>query len=115
MSKFRYILLQLRTKLWLKPALTGFGAVLWIELALLSGRIYDFDPPFDIDRDVMLSLLQILASTMLTVAIFAVSAMVAAFASASTTATPRATRIVMQDRSSQNALAAFTLSSGWSR
>ncbi len=107
MSKLRYFLLQLRTKLWLKPALTGCGAVLWIELALVTGRVVDFDPPFDIDRDVLLSLLQILASTMLTVAIFAVSAMVAAFASASTTATPRATRIVMQDQSSQNALAAF--------
>ncbi len=106
-SNLRYILLQLRTKLWLRPALTGFGAVLWIELALMIGRNYDFKPPFDIDRDVMLSLLQILAATMLTVAIFAVSAMVAAFASAATTATPRATRIVMQDRSSQNALAAF--------
>lgn len=106
-SKFRYFLFQLRTKLWLKPALTGFFAVVWIQLALLSGRFYDIEPPFDIDRDVMLSLLQILASTMLTVAIFAVSAMVAAFASASTTATPRATRIVMQDRTSQNALSAF--------
>ncbi|RYD41684.1 MAG: DUF2254 domain-containing protein, partial [Verrucomicrobiaceae bacterium] len=44
---------------------------------------------------------------MLTVAIFAVSAMVGAFSSVATTATPRATRIVMQDRSAQNALAAF--------
>lgn len=107
MSKFRYLLLQLRTKLWIKPALTGLGAVLWVEIALFSSRYDQHEPPLYIDRDVLLSLLQILASTMLTVAIFSVSAMVAAFSSVTTTATPRATRIVMQDRSSQNALAAF--------
>lgn len=107
MSKLRYILLQLRTKLWLKPALTGFGAVVWVELALVISRTYPIKPWFVIDRDVLLSLLHILASTMLTVSIFGVSAMVAAFSSVTTTATPRATRVVMQDRSSQNALAAF--------
>jgi uncharacterized membrane protein len=106
-SKFRYILLQLRSKLWLKPALTGFGAVAWIEIALMSSDYTDLEPPFGIEREILLSLLQILASTMLTVAIFAVTAMVAAFSSVSTTASPRATRIVMQDRSTQNALAAF--------
>lgn len=107
MSKFRYFLLQLRSKLWIKPALTGLGAVAWVEFALISPRFLPFDPPFEVDRDVLLSLLQILASTMLTVAIFAVTAMVSAFSSVTTTATPRATRIVMQDRSSQNTLAAF--------
>lgn len=107
MSKFRYFLLQLRSKLWIKPALTGLGAVAWVEFAMLSPRFIPWDPPFEVDRDVLLSLLQILASTMLTVAIFAVSAMIAAFSSVTTTATPRATRIVMQDRSSQNTLAAF--------
>lgn len=107
MSKLRYILLQLRTKLWLKPTLTGLGAVVWVELALASVTWFRFDTPFDIDRSILLSLLQILASTMLTVAIFAVSAMVAAFSSVSTTATPRAMRLVMQDGSTQNALAAF--------
>jgi uncharacterized membrane protein len=107
MSKFRYLLHQLRSKLWLKPALTGLAAVAWVQLAYFSSSLLPDEMPVEIGRDLLLSLLQILASTMLTVAIFAVSAMVAAFASVSTTATPRATRIVMQDRSSQNALAAF--------
>lgn len=107
MSKLRYFLFQLRSKLWLKPALTGLGAVAWVEIAWLAGGWTDAEPPVKIGRDVLLSLLQIMASTMLTVAIFAVSAMVAAFSSVATTATPRATRVVMQDRSSQNALAAF--------
>ncbi len=99
--------MQLRTKLWIKPALTGLVAVLWIEASLYFGSRWTFEPPFKIDRDVLLSLLQILGTSMLTVAIFAVSAMVAAYSAVATTATPRASRLVMQDQSSQNALSAF--------
>ena len=106
MLKWRYWLMQLRTRLWIKPALTGLVAVGWIEMAYIASS-WQMKPPFEIDRDVVLSLLQILASTMLTVAIFAVTAMVSAFSAVTTTATPRASRLIMQDRSSQNALAAF--------
>jgi uncharacterized membrane protein len=106
-SNLRYLLAQLRAKLWIKPALTSLGAALWVQIALLFGGYLDSILPFDISRDVLLRLLQILASTMLMVAIFAVSAMVAAFAAVTSTASPRATRVVMQDRSSQNALSAF--------
>ncbi len=107
MSKIRYLLIQLRTKLWIKPALTGFAAVLWVQLALVANRYLPYDALFNVEQDMLLSLLKILASTMLTVAIFAVSAMVAAFGLVATTATPRATRLVMQDSSTQNTLAAF--------
>lgn len=106
MLKWRHWFMQLRTRLWIKPALTGLAAVAWIEMAYIASS-WQMKPPFEIDRDVILSLLQILASTMLTVAIFAVTAMVSAFSSVTTTATPRASRLIMQDRSSQNALAAF--------
>ncbi|SKA80231.1 Uncharacterized membrane protein [Prosthecobacter debontii] len=106
MLKWRYLLMQLRTRLWIKPALTGLAATVWIETAFIASN-WRMRPPFEIDRELMLSLLQILASTMLTVAIFAVTAMVGAYASVTTTATPRASRLVMQDRSSQNTLAAF--------
>lgn len=107
MAKLRYLLSQLRTRLWVKPALTGLGAVLWIEGAYLVSQHWRDEPWFEVDREVLLSLLQILASSMLTVAIFAVTAMVGAYSAVTTTATPRASRLVMQDRSSQNALASF--------
>ncbi len=107
MSKFRFFLLQLRAKLWVKPALAGLAAVGWVSLAWFAGHAIPRGGPVEISRELLFSLLQILASSMLTVAIFAVSAMVAAFASVAGTATPRATRVVMQDRSSQNTLAAF--------
>ncbi|RYD46455.1 MAG: DUF2254 domain-containing protein, partial [Verrucomicrobiaceae bacterium] len=107
MSKLRYFLVQLRAKLWVKPTITGVAAVAWVEAAYVASYSFSEKVPIQIDRDLLFNLLQILASTMLTVAIFAVTAMVGAFSSVATTATPRATRIVMQDRSAQNALAAF--------
>src|SRR5690606_8706507 len=45
--------------------------------------------------------------TMLTVATFSVSAIAAAYTSVATSATPRATRLVMGDSAVQNTLAAF--------
>ncbi len=107
MSRFRYILLQLRSKLWVKPALAGLAAAGWVWVAAFAGDLMPRGGAVEISRELLFSLLEIMASSMLTVAIFAVSAMVAALASVAGTATPRATRVVMRDRSSQNTLAAF--------
>lgn len=53
------------------------------------------------------NLLTILASSMLAVTTFSLSIMVAAYASASNGATPRATRLLIADSAAQNALATF--------
>lgn len=53
------------------------------------------------------SLLSIMASSMLVIATFAVGSMVAAYASASTGATPRSIPLVIADDVTQNALSAF--------
>ena len=53
------------------------------------------------------SLLSIMASSMLVIAISSVTSMVAAYASASTTATPRSFPLVLADNVSQNALSTF--------
>jgi len=53
------------------------------------------------------TLLSILSSSMLVIATFAVASMVSAYASASTTATPRSFSLVIADDVSQNALSAF--------
>src|SRR5690606_13477314 len=53
------------------------------------------------------NLFAILASSMLTVATFAVSALVTTFATVSSTSTPRARELVMADTTAQTALASF--------
>jgi uncharacterized membrane protein len=61
----------------------------------------------DITRDSIESLLQIMAAGMLVIATFAVVSMVSAFASASSSATPRSFSLVISDDTSQNALSTF--------
>ncbi|MGJ8645172.1 MAG: DUF2254 domain-containing protein [Luteolibacter sp.] len=107
MTKTEYLLRELRSRLWVKPSIMGFAAVLWVSGAyLVSDKLPD-KLLADIDGKVLINLLGIMASTMLTVATFSVAAMVSAYSAVSTTATPRATRILMQDRTTQNSLTAF--------
>lgn len=107
MTKPEYFLRELRSSLWVKPSITGLAAIGWVSIAYVGAKYLPDKLKIDIERDILINLLGILASTMLTVATFSVAAMVSAFASVSTTATPRATRIVMQDKSTQNSLTSF--------
>jgi uncharacterized membrane protein len=60
-----------------------------------------------ITPDSIETLLSIMASSMLVIATFSVGSMVSAFASASSTATPRSFSLVAADNSSKNALSTF--------
>lgn len=106
-TKTEYFLRELRTSLWVKPTATGLAAVAWVSIAYAGAESLPDKMKVGVERDILINLLGILASTMLTVATFSVAAMVSAFAAVSTTATPRATRIVMQDKSTQNSLTSF--------
>jgi uncharacterized membrane protein len=57
--------------------------------------------------DAVEDLLKIIASSMLAVATFSLSTMVAAFAATTSTATPRAAQLLVEDRTAQNAIATF--------
>lgn len=85
----------------------GIAAVSWVYIAYFCGRWIPDEMVVDIERKSLINLLGIMASTMLTVATFSVTAMVSAYFAVSTTATPRATRIVMEDKSTQNSLTSF--------
>lgn len=107
MTKTEYLLRELRSSLWVKPTIMGLAAVAWVSIAYGCAEYLSDTMKINIEREILINLLGILASTMLTVATFSVAAMVSAFSAVSTTATPRATRIVMQDRSTQNSLTSF--------
>ena len=80
-------------------------------LAALVARIVDHVPFFpafpDITVDSIEELLTIIGAGMLGVSAFAVGSMISAYASASSTATPRSFPLVIADDVSQNALSAF--------
>jgi uncharacterized membrane protein len=106
-SKWRWVILQLSRRLWVRA---GFFALLGVATAILSifaERFIPFELPGKIGADAVDSILNILASSMLAVTTFSLSVMVQAYAAATQNVTPRATKLVMQDTTTQNVLATF--------
>lgn len=106
-SKWRWILMQLLQKLWLRAALFGVLAVLIALLAVPIERFIENPLPFSISADAVADILDILASSMLAVTTFSLGVMVTALGSASSGATPRANQLVRKDATSHNVLATF--------
>ena len=107
LSKWGWKLLQLSRKLWVRISLF---TVLAFFTPGLGGLFSDLIPDslgVAIGSDAAEKILTILATSMLTVTTFSLSVMVAAFNAASTGVSPRATRLLMADSTTQNALATF--------
>ncbi|MGE6765891.1 DUF2254 domain-containing protein [Serratia sp. NPDC071084] len=107
MSKWHWLLSQLTRKLWFRTCLF---AVLAVLSALVSIVFKPFIPPSlggMVGADAVDNILNILASSMLAVTTFSLNIMVSAYSSATTSVTPRATRLVMEDSTTQNVLATF--------
>ncbi|MFC0677817.1 DUF2254 domain-containing protein [Lysobacter korlensis] len=106
-TRLRWVLLQIARRLWFRA--TAFS-VLGVATALFAGvarRYIPADIPGKIGAEAVDALLSILATSMLSVTIFSLSTLVAAHASATNHATPRATRLLSQDHTAQNALSTF--------
>lgn len=98
---------NVRKKLWVRPLLYASLALLAVLAAAAADRLVSPDSVPRVDRGTLEDLLAIIASSMLSVATLAVASMVAAYASASSTATPRAFSLVVADDVSQTALSGF--------
>lgn len=102
-----FFIKHLGERLWIKPLIV---CVLSIGAVILANRmdmteLARFLP--EITKESTETLLKIMASSMLMMATFAVASMVAAYASASRSATPRSFPLMIGDDVSQNALSAF--------
>ena len=107
MNTIGIFLKRLAQRVWFRAAVFTFMGV---ALALVSGIIapwVPFSPSIDIGQDSVGSILQILATSMLAVTTFSLTAMVTAYSSAASIATPRATQLLVQDSTSQNVLSTF--------
>lgn len=107
MTKLQFLFTKGSSRLWVRPTLLSMAAIAWVILAYFSSSFLPAAWRVDIEKETLVNLFTILASTMLTVATFSVSAVATAFSSVSTSGTPRATRIVMSDSAVQSTLAAF--------
>lgn len=106
-SKLQFLYKRLGEKLWVRPLLFCLFAVL---AAFAAGgadrlRLREFVPA--VEHDTVEKLLSIIAASMLGVATFAVASMVSAYASVSSSATPRAFSLVISDDVSKTALSTF--------
>ena len=99
--------LRLGRQVWVRAAIFTVIAVLVALAARFLGPLLPFSFSIDLGQNAVGSLLQIIATAMLTVSTFSVTAMVTAFSSATTTATPRSTSLLIADPTSQNAVSTF--------
>jgi uncharacterized membrane protein len=94
-------------RLWVKPAVGSVVAVLIALVAAVGNRLIPTGLLPDIERSTLDNLLGVIASSMLGVATFSLSIMVAAFSSAAAGASPRAIQLVAGDADTQNAITTF--------
>ena len=106
-SKWRFMALQFGRRLWVRAGLFAVLGVATALLAIVAERFIPWELPGKIGADAVDGILNILASSMLAVTTFSLTVMVAAYSAATTNVTPRATRLVMQDATTQNVLATF--------
>lgn len=107
LSLLQFYLARLRERLWFRPLMS---CVLSIAAVLIAGAADTIDFMQDwpaISSESLETVLSIMSASMLVIAMFAVGAMLSAYASASGSATPRAFPLVVADDVSQNALSTF--------
>lgn len=106
-DRIRFLLNRLKERLWVRPLAMCILSIVGVFLAKMAGHAHIDRFVLDITPDSLETLLKIISASMLVIATFAVASMVSAFASASSTATPRSFSLVVSDDVSQNALSTF--------
>ena len=106
-DRFRFLLNRFRDRLWVKPLAVCLLSIAAAFVAKLADdtALAQLVPVIAIES--IETLLSIMAASMLVIATFSVASMVSAYASASSTATPRSFTLIVADDASQNALSTF--------
>ncbi|WP_159449567.1 DUF2254 domain-containing protein [Demequina sp. NBRC 110057] len=105
MQRWRTFLGRLTRQIWFRATLFTAGAVIFVLAAAAVGPTLPAD--LKLGEDAVQNILQILATSMLAVTTFSLTAMITAFGSVATSTTPRATQLLIADTTSQNALSTF--------
>ncbi|WP_136040463.1 MULTISPECIES: DUF2254 family protein, partial [unclassified Microbacterium] len=103
----RVVLRRLGKRVWTRAALVTVVSIVFVLGADGVGTLIPFDLVIDLGQDSVGVILQIIAGSMLAVTTFSITAMVTAYSAATTTATPRATQLLVEDTTSQNVLSTF--------
>jgi len=106
-SRWAWLLRQLTRRMWFRASLFSVLAAVTALIAIAVAPYIPDDLPTKIGSDAVDNILGIIASSMLAVTTFSLSTMVAAYSAATNSVTPRATRLVMEDSTTQNVLSTF--------
>ena len=107
MTKWQWIASQLSRKLWIRTSLFAILALLSALVSIILKPYISADISALSGAEAVDSILHILASSMLAVTTFSLNIMVSAYSLATTSVTPRATKLVAQDTTTQNVLSTF--------
>ncbi len=105
--RWKLVVVKITRRLWFRAALYGVFAVVAALIGALAGPLIPEGLAGKIGADSVGNILGILASSMLAVTTFSLSTMVAAYASAASSATPRASVLLIEDAAAQRSLAGF--------
>ncbi len=106
-DRLGFLLNRISERLWVKPLAMCVLSIAGAFLAKMADIAEIGQFVLEITPDSIETLLTIISASMLVIATFAVASMVSAYASASSTATPRSFPLVISDDVSQNALSTF--------
>ncbi|MGN0932039.1 DUF2254 domain-containing protein [Falsigemmobacter intermedius] len=107
MTRWRWKILQLSRKLWVRAVFLGLVGLFAALASVFAEAWLPWEFPVEISVTAVESLLTIIASSMLAVTTFSLSTMLGAFGAATNNVTPRATPLLLEDRLAQNVLSSF--------
>ena len=106
-TKWGWKLIKLSRTLWVRTVAFALLALLSALVAVLLQDLIPASVAGIIGAGAAEKILTILASSMLAVTTFSLSIMIAAFSASTNSVSPRATRLLMEDSTTHNALATF--------
>ncbi|WP_084103832.1 DUF2254 domain-containing protein [Demequina sp. NBRC 110056] len=98
---------RLAERIWFRLAVFTAVAIALALVAGVAGRVWPSALEVDLGQDSVTSILQIIATSMLAVTTFSLTAMLTSYTTASAGTTPRAIQLLVADPTSQNALSTF--------
>lgn len=107
MTKTQWLFFYLSRQLWVRASLFALLAIVTALIAVFGKRFIPSSYGGDIGADAVDNILNILASSMLAVTTFSLNIMVTAYGAVTENVTPRAARLLREDKLTQNVLATF--------
>jgi uncharacterized membrane protein len=107
MSRWRWVLTLFARKLWLRVSVMALIGVATAVAGIVFAPYVPDAWTIKIGAQAIDGILNVLASSMLSVTVFSMTTMVSAYGAATSNVTPRATRLLMEDNTSQNVLGTF--------